>query len=71
MGRSSRCPTSSARSSLRLRPPSGFSVQVKGGGNPDDIVKAMDPGPEPGETRLKVTLTLQQASTPPTGAPKP
>ena len=51
---------------------SGFSVQVKGGGSPDDIVKSMDPaagtGVKPGS---KVTLTVQQATTPPTGAPKP
>jgi membrane peptidoglycan carboxypeptidase len=50
----------------------GFSVQVKGGGNPDDIVKAMDPGAGTGvKPGSKVTLTLQQASPPPTGAPKP
>ncbi len=51
---------------------SGFAVQVSGGGgNPADIVSAMNPGAGTGiKPGSKVTLTLQP-STPPTGAPKP
>lgn len=48
----------------------GYSVSVKGGGgSPDDVVTAMDPGAGTGaKPGSKVTLTVQPA-TPPTGKP--